>query len=111
MVRYLLVILLLLPALCERGWAGNVPDQTDATTSIRIDRKSWDAMLKDYPNAKLRVELTEDPCLAKMEEAMRAWDDHITELTNGPHTIPGEAWRYEQWNAVKKECWKNPLQP
>lgn len=51
-----------------------------------------------------------DSCNVLLERAMRAWDDHITHLNDGkPLTIPGELWRYEEWEKAKQHCWR--IQP
>ena len=109
--------------LCEPAWAADSPVtmspggdaspfQYTRSGSIKIDKASFDAMLKDYPEAKLRVLLTDDSCLAKMEAAMRAMDLYLN-----PHdgdSFPLE-WlalvtreRWVLWQSVKRDCWGQP---
>ncbi len=82
--------------------------QYDINGSLKIDKAIFDAILKDYPEAKLRVLLTNDPCLAQMEQAMRIMEKWI------PRDIPRSMtfseidqkeidWR--KWDAAKA-CWK-----
>ncbi len=65
---------------------------------------------KDKQPGNVRVTLGDESCQAKMEQAMRAWDDFIRELENGYPipAIPGEQWRYDKWNEAKRECWRKP---
>lgn len=54
----------------------DVLPQYTGTGALKIDRKSFDALMKDYPEAKLRV-LMDDDCTVEMEESMKAIDKYI----------------------------------
>lgn len=86
-----------------------IPANAERPT-IKVDCAGWfngdckNAL--DYP-----VILTgKDNCLAKMEAAMKAWDDHIAKLGRSGlrANIPGELWRYELWESAKAACWRTP---
>lgn len=88
---------------------GRAIDQWDiALSHIRINKASFDAMLKDYPEAKLRVMLVEDPCLARMEEAMRAMDYWLYPPLNGTIKMSAKIQHglNTQWDDAKRECWR-----
>lgn len=87
------------------------------TSVLKIDRASFDAMLKDYPEAKLRVMLVPSWCEEQMQAAMRSWE----EVWRLEYTSDGKAVThvYERdpkkgqaavdlWNAAKENCWRTP---
>ena len=56
-----------------------------------------------------KTRLVRDPCLARMEETMKAVDPWVGE-TSAHDTDKGEAYRKAKalWNTVKRDCWRKP---
>lgn len=100
-----------------------IEPQYTSTGALKIDRKSFDALLKDYPDAKLRVLLVDERCLAQMEAAMRAMEPFtITWYLSDLPLAVGGGMRIQvleenqeaglkaviRWLEVKRECWRQP---
>lgn len=71
-----------------------------------------DVMKRDY-QAELRVKLIDDPCLAKMEAAMRAMDPFMPHdhsefvdqmIFKNPELFKAAS---KQWETAKRECFRN----
>lgn len=73
---------------------------------LKIDKASFDAMLKDYPGAKLRVMLVNHHCLTSMEEAMRQVDYYVDPKSKEPQLDILNA--LQTWVNVRRECWSKP---
>ncbi len=75
---------------------------------LKVTKESLDKMLRDYPDAKLRLQIADDPCLARMEEAMKAVEPWLG-YTYKDDTIPADFKKAKAlFYAVKKECWSKP---
>lgn len=62
----------------EIEWAmeGQTP-QVSRLEALKITSESFEAMLRDYPDAKLRIVLEPSRCEEQMEAAMRVVDAHL----------------------------------
>jgi hypothetical protein len=87
--------------------------------ALKVDRASFDAMLKDYPEAKLRIILVDEYCLTQMAAAMRAMEPYAitgwrTDSAGRTYSAEQQIDRNEytsvlaQWVIVKRECWTTP---
>ena len=111
MVRLLLLASFLLLGVGTAGAAEELQITLDGQYSadgyLMITKESIDKLLRDYPDAYLRVKVMDDPCLAKMEAAMRAMDMLVTD---------GVRWGVKSqertartlWQDTKRECWAKP---
>ncbi len=65
-------------------------------------------VLKSEHNAKLRVHIVKDPCLARMEEALKAVEPWLG-YTYKDDTNPADFKKAKAlFYAVKNECWSKP---
>ena len=80
--------------------------QYTADGYLKVTKESLDALLRDYPDAHVQV-MPVDPCLAKMEAAMRAYDKFVNYgLTPGkPEDIQERAQAIVLWDKTIKDCW------
>ena len=83
-------------------------EQAITNEYVKITKESLDALLRDHPDSRLRVMVIDDPCLAKMEKAMRAMDYWIFPPLNGTIKMTAKI-QHElnaQWEQTKKDCWR-----
>ena len=103
-MRVLALAGLLVLLVVGSAWAEEVTELetliADDNAYIRIDKASFDAMLKDYPEAQLRVKLVNDQCLAKMEAAMKAMNRLVYDGVRSQ-----EAKDRKLWDDAKQKCW------
>lgn len=97
MIRVLLSVLLLwvVEGCAEESLTtinSHVSSSLFQTGALKITKDSLDALLRDYPDARLIVVSVPTLCEQQMEAAMRAMEPYS----------PIE----DQWETVKKECWK-----
>lgn len=120
-MKYILICILLLGA--GEAWAEDSLPQFSLTGALKIDRASFEALLKDDPDAKLRVMLIDEPCLAQMEAAMRAMEPYtvmpntfqfiftggqdILQINRPPNQRNPLAEAIALWGAAKA-CWRTP---
>ena len=58
--------------------------------------------------ADTRTQVTPDPCLAKMETAMKAMEPFAIAMKNPPQDLKEFNAAVELWNITKRECWTQP---
>lgn len=82
---------------------------------LMVTKESVDKLLRDYPDAKLRLQIADHPCLARMEEAMRKMEPYLGEDLTMFWRAPAEGLLHDekmrvkaQWDMVAKECWSKP---
>ena len=106
MVRTVLIASVLLLGVGTAG-AEDFDYQVTELGYLKITKESLDNMLRDYPDSHVRVRVMDDPCLVKMEAAMRAMDTLVTD---------GVRWGVKSqertartlWQDTKRECWAKP---
>lgn len=117
-MKYLLLACLMLVAVPVGAseLSDSIINGSTGPSHMRITKESLDALLRDHPDAKLRVMVIDDPCLARMEDAMRKMEPFIANGFIVVYNFSG--WSQsaidefhkanELWEETQRECWTKP---
>lgn len=87
--------------------------QYDRSGALIVTKESLDALLRDYPEARLRVVTVPSTCEQRMQAAMTAMDPYVISgltVREGDPQFEDKVWDgwmiYKQWADVKRDCWR-----